>query len=107
MIRWLLNKLLPEDSEPGCGYGPFKWPADHPFTRGCFLHDYDFEQAHIEGKSSKKSLEQANWDMFKRWFWITQAEPDLTERLRLVDDMCRGYPLAKFGGKFLWDGRRE
>lgn len=106
MIRWLLNKLLPEDSEPGCGYGPFKWPKSHPFSRACYLHDWEFGEANRLEESSAKTLDEANWDMFNRWLLIAQAEPSLKKRLELADDICRGYPLAKLGGRLLWDGRR-
>ena len=45
-IKRIFNGIFPEDTEVGCGYGPFKLPANHPFTRGCNIHDFEFGEAH-------------------------------------------------------------
>jgi hypothetical protein len=104
IISWL-KKLLPEDSSNDCGYGPFKLPHDHPFTRGCNLHDFEFAQAH-RGKG-EKSLDQVDWELFYRWVMIARAETTHSGKCALARDICRYWPLARGFGGFLWDGKDE
>jgi hypothetical protein len=104
LIR-LLNKILPEDKEAGCGYGPFKLPQDHPFTRGCNLHDWEFGEAH-EGRG-EKSIQQVDWELFYRWVLIARAEQTYTAKCALAREICKYWPLAHSVGPFLWDGKDE
>jgi hypothetical protein len=104
-FRKLLSHLLPEDPSNDCGYGPFKLPHDHPFTRGCNLHDFEFEQAH-RGKSDK-TIDQVDWELFYRWTMIARAAPTHAKRCELAGEICRYWPLARSVGALLWDGKDE
>jgi hypothetical protein len=100
--RWL-KKLLPHDEEPGCGYGPFKFRGDHPFNRACNLHDYGFDDAADGDGKTDKTLDELDWDLFWRWVLIARAETDYRKRLYLVCDIIYAWPLARLGGKVLYD----
>lgn len=104
-IAKLLGKVLPEDSSNDCGYGPFKLPHDHPFTRGCNLHDFEFDQAH-KGKGNK-GISQVDWELFYRWVLIARAEPTYTGKCELASEICKYWPLAHSFGPLLWDGKDE
>lgn len=103
-LRKIIRSILPVDSSNDCGYGPFKLPHEHPFTRACTLHDYDFLQSHA-GRA-EKSINQADADLFWRWALIAHAEQDATKRCKLFEDICEYWPLARLGGKILWTGPR-
>ena len=106
-MKWLaklINKVLPEDPVPQCGYGPFSLPPDHPFTRACILHDYDFELAH--NGQQKKTLDQVDAELFNRWALIAKNAPTVEEQLELMHDICDYWPWARRGGELLWDGKR-
>ena len=96
----LLKKVLPRDSSNDCGYGPFKLPSNHPFTRACNLHDFEFDNAELSGKS----LAQVDWELFNRWALITGAEEDPLKKCKLAMDICAYWPLARKFGGLLWDG---
>lgn len=102
-IRRIINRIIPEDNSIQCGYGPISLPLDHPFTRACQLHDWEFEQAH-EG-SLEKTIHQVDWDLFYRWVLIAKAEQNPERRCELAKDICYYWVLARWGGNVLWDGR--
>lgn len=104
-ILRFLKKLLPEDPSNDCGYGPFKLPHDHPFTRGCNLHDFEFAQARRGG--GEKTIEQVDWELFYRWVMIARAATTYAEKCRLAGEICRYWPLAHSVGPLLWDGKNE
>lgn len=96
----ILGKIFPQDSSDDCGVGPFKLPHNHPFTRACELHDFEF----VESAHSGKRLSEVDWDLFYRWTLIAQAEMDPLKRCKLAEEICYYWPLARrFGGLF-WDG---
>lgn len=102
-IRAILSKWIPEDPSPQCGYGPLSLPIDHPFTRGCALHDFAFLEAK-EGVS-ERSLEEEDILLFRRWFYIATNASSVEERIMLLHDICRYWPLARGLGPYLWEGR--
>lgn len=110
-LRTVLNKILPEDPTPGPGYYFLRLPGTHPFANlaetsgaGARLHDMDFEAAH--GGASERSLDEADWLLFKRWYlWVEKLE-DPKLRAKYARDICLYWPLARVGGSFLWDGKR-
>lgn len=104
-LKRIFNRLLPEDPSSGCGYGPFKLPADHPFTRGCNLHDLEFDAAH-EGRG-EKSIHQVDWELFYRWVMIARAQPTYSGKCALARDVCRYWTVAHSVGSLLWDGKDE
>lgn len=99
-FKRMLNYVLPRDSSNDCGYGPFKLPASHPFTRACELHDFEFDNAELSGKS----LAQVDWDLFYRWVLIAEKYEDPMKRCKLAMDICANWPLARKFGGLLWDG---
>jgi len=101
-LRRLFGWMVPEDNAPGCGYGVFKLPLDHPFTVGCNLHDWEFGQSHAG--NADKPRDQVDWDLFYRWVLITKSESDLEKRIELVWDIIKLWPLARTGGDLMWDG---
>lgn len=101
----LLRTLIPEDTERGCGYGLLKLPLDHPFNRACDLHDFDFGGAHKEGEAYEKSKDQTDFELAYRWMLIARAEPDPVRRCELIMDICKYWPLARYGGSLMWDGK--
>lgn len=107
-MKWLtriFKNILPEDSEVGCGYGPFKLPANHPFTRGCNIHDWEFDEAH-KGRGDK-GIQQVDWELFYRWVLIAKAEQSFAGKCALAREICKYWPLAHRVGPFLWDGKDE
>lgn len=103
LARRLFGWLFPEDKgPPQCGYGVFKLPLDHPFTRGCTLHDSDYSMAH-EGLA-EKTKDITDWDLLWRWVLIARAEQDPARRIELVFDIIWYWPIARHGGNFMWDG---
>ena len=104
-ISKLVRKIMPEDKATGCGYGPFRLPSDHPFTRGCNLHDFEFDQAHA-GKGNK-GIAQVDWELFYRWVLIARAEPTYTGKCNLASEICKYWPMAHGFGPYLWDGKDE
>lgn len=107
-MSWLgrmLRHLVPEDPNPGCGYGPFKLPLGHPFTRGCNLHDYDFGEAHELGEKAEHTKDQTDSNLAYRWMLIARAEPDPAMQCELIRDICRYWPLARTVGTLMWDGK--
>lgn len=105
MLSKLLRFFLPEDSSNDCGYGPFKLPHDHPFTRGCNLHDYEFDEAH-HGRGDK-TIEEVDWELFYRWVLIAKAETTYAGKCALARQICTYWPLAHGVGPLLWDGKNE
>lgn len=103
LIRRLFGWMFPEDKDNGCGYGIFKLPEDHPFSRGCNLHDSDYALAH-EGLA-EKTKDIVDWDLFWRWTLLTRAEQDPARRIQLCYDICKYWPLAQIGGNLMWDGK--
>ena len=101
-FKRLLNRILPEDKEVGCGYGPFKLSRDHPFTPACNLHDWEFDRANAG--DADKPLAQVDWDLFYRWVLIAKAQKDPEHRAALALEICRYWPLARKVGAYLWDG---
>lgn len=103
-LRKLFRKVLPLDKSNDCGYGPFKLPHDHPFTRACELHDYPYEQGLI-GKE-EHPLDYEDWMLFWRCVLIIKAEQRVERRMELVWDLIKIFPLARAGGKILWPGAK-
>lgn len=103
IFRTLFGWLLPEDGSNDCGYGPFKLPHDHPFTRACVLHDGEFQLSH-EGKQTKTE-DEVDADLFWRWAMIARAASTFEEQTALMRDICEYWPLARIGGPLLWDGK--
>lgn len=101
-VREYLGWLIPEDPVGGCGYGPFKLPLDHPFTRACDLHDYGYGLGH-DG-IPEQTKDELDWDLFWRWTLIAKAEPDLKKRISLCYDIVKLWPLAQIGGYLMWEG---
>lgn len=99
--KTILSKILPKDPSNDCGFGPFKLPHDHPFTRACELHDFEF----VESATSGRRLSEVDWDLFYRWVLIAGAEADPIKRCRLASEICTYWPLARRGGRLLWDGK--
>lgn len=99
----LLSKLLPRDNCSRCGVGVFSLPEDHPFTRACALHDYDFDLAHA-GKA-EKTRAQADKELFWRWALIANNRTDADEACELMEDVCKYWPLARRYGKLFWEGK--
>ena len=92
---------MPRDETNVCGVRPFNLPENHPFTRACGLHDYDFD----ESKTSGQSLLDADWSLFYRWVLIAKAEPDPAIRRKLTRDICKYWPYADRFGELFWDGK--
>jgi len=101
-IRRIFRRILPHDDAIGCGYGPFKLPPDHPFTPGCTLHDYEFDEAHA-GRGTK-GIQQVDWELFYRWVLIAKAQQTYATKCALAREICRYWPLAHAVGGYLWDG---
>lgn len=101
-FRRLLGWAVPEDPEPGCGYGPFKLPMEHEFTRACNLHDYDFGLSHAGEPEKTKDL--VDIELFKRWSMMALAQPNNDEKIRLIKDVCKYWPIARVGGSLMWEG---
>lgn len=95
-------RLLPQDSDISCGYGPLKLRYDHPFTRACELHDWEYSQSHAD--TPDKPIARVDWDLFYRWVIISKSASTDSERCRLALDICIYWPLARLGGVVLWDG---
>lgn len=107
-MRWLrnlLNKFLPEDPDRGCGYFLLKLPLDHPFTRACDIHDWEFQEAH-EGRGEKE-ISEVDWELFKRWFYITNAAESWEAKCALARDMCEFWPWANRVGWLLYDRQEQ
>lgn len=108
-MGWLKNvirKVMPNDHRVGCGVGPhwlpFRLPEDHPFTRACINHDWEFEQA--ETGSPDKELGQVDWNIFWQWVMITKAASTYEEKCKLAAEICKYWPYVyKYSGYF-WDG---
>lgn len=101
LVRWL-NRLIPEDKEVGCGFGPFKLSDDHPFVPACTLHDMAFDDAH-RGVNDK-DLSEVDWDLFFRMVLIAKAQGTPELRCAYAMEICMEWPLARFVGGVLWDG---
>jgi len=93
--------ILPEDKECGCGYWIFKLPLDHPFTRACNLHDYEFGLS--EQGIPEKTKDRADIELFWRWALIAKNQPSDEETLGLIWDIIKFWPLARGVGELLWD----
>lgn len=104
-LQSILRAILPVDPEPGCGYGPFKLPADHPFTPACNIHDWEFDQAHAG--TPDETLIEADADLFWRWAFIARQEKDPVKQMALIEDIIEYWPLARRYGKYLWDGKEK
>lgn len=105
-MSWLtkaIASLLPEDKECTCGYGPFKLPADHPFTPACRIHDWEFVEAH-KGTPDKR-LAEVDADLFWRWVLIARKQPTPEKQIELYEDAIKYWPLARRFGVFLWEGK--
>lgn len=101
-FKTFLNKILPEDKENKCGYGPLSLPADHPFGPACDLHDWEFEQANAG--HADKPLNEVDWSLFYRWVLIAKSMPTPELQCQFAMQICKYWPLARVGGGFLWDG---
>ncbi len=110
MLTWvsrLISRIFPEDPNPGCGYLGLRLPDGHPFHKGgCFKHDDAFADANANGLNSKKTLNQVDWELFCDWYKTASEAPTDAERCQLASEICRYWPLARLGGKVLWDGRK-
>ncbi len=102
LLANVLRKIMPEDKELGCGYGPFKLDPQHPFTPACLLHDNDYGLA-ADGVP-EKTLNQVDWELFHRWAMIAGASESYEERCRLAMQICKMWPLARVAGPLLWNG---
>lgn len=105
-MSWILKqigKLLPSDKCIRCGVGPFSLPVDHPFTRACALHDYDFDQAHAG--TPEKTRAEADKQLFWRWALIANNAPTAEESCNLMRDICKYWPLARDFGGIWWEGK--
>ena len=93
---WEKYNMLPEDPNNVCGYGPFSLPAEHPFTRACILHDYEFDLKHkgevTEGRRSADKM------LLKRMLEIANAE----DSMRLKFEAYAFYGLARVFGGLFW-----
>lgn len=102
--------ILPEDDGPPvCGAKiPFlpRWlttlPEDHPFTRACILHDYEFGLSH-EGKA-EKTKDEADIDLFYRFALLAKAASTSEEKVKLLMDICKYWPLGREVGRLFWEG---
>ena len=101
-FRRFFDWAIPEDPEPGCGYGSFKLPLNHPFTIACNLHDFDFGLSHAGEPEKTKDL--TDIELFKRWSMIALGQSEDYERIRLIKDICRYWPLARTVGNLMWEG---
>lgn len=102
-MSWF-TKLFGRDKCDRCGVGVFSLPTDHPFTRACRLHDYEFDQAHA-GQNNKTRAE-VDAELFHRWALI--AKNTSTTKMQECDlllDICRYWPLARKLGHLFWDGK--
>jgi hypothetical protein len=100
IFKKIFGRIIPQDTSDDCGVGPFKLPHNHPFTRACQLHDYEFVESHRSGKR----LSEVDWDLFYRWVLIAAAEPEPLKRCRLAEDICQYWPIARRFGGWFWDG---
>lgn len=105
LLRRLFGWLIPEDPNPGMGYGPFKISADHPFNRAGLIHDWEFGESHKGTPDSTK--DETDWDFFWRMALIARAEEDMERRLELTWDIIKLWPIARVGGNLMWDGDPE
>lgn len=104
MMSWLKKKVFPSDPNPVCGYGPFSLPEDHPFTRACVLHDHEFQLA--EQGLTEKTLAEADAELFFRWTLIANSQVMIEDKIRLMGEICKYWPLARKVGWILWDGEK-
>lgn len=97
-----MSDELPIDPNPVCGVWIFSLDPNHPFTRACALHDIDFLLAEI-GKNDK-TLNENDSDLFWRWTLIARAQEKPEDQIKLMLEICRLFPVARIGGRLLWDG---
>lgn len=98
----LVNRLLPDDPTPRCGYGPFSLPADSVLTPGCVLHDHAYSLS--EQGVPEETLKEADIDLFRRWVFIAMNQPTIDQKLKAMEEVCEYWPYARTYGKYLWDG---
>lgn len=89
--------MLPEDQNNLCGYGPFSLPADHPFTRACVLHDYEFDLKH-KGEATDGGRATADKMLLKRMLDIAKAE----DSVQLKFEAYAFYGIARVFGGLFW-----
>lgn len=104
-FKRLLNRILPEDKEVGCGYGPFKLSRDHPFTPACNLHDKDFEDAH--NGINERTIDEADWNLFWRMVLIAKSQTTPEKQCAMALEICLEWPLARGFGGITWDGDQK
>ena len=105
-VKDLIRKVLPNDPRRGCGVGPhwlpFRLPDDHPLTRGCDLHDWEFGQS--EEGNPDKTLPQVDWDLFYRWVLIAKAAETYEDKCQLAEEICKYWPYVNRYSGYFWDG---
>lgn len=97
-----LRRIIPDDKVVRCGWGPLSLPTSNRLTPGCRLHDGDYDQAHAG--INEHTLDETDELLFWRWTLIAHNQPTPAERCALAMEICKLWPLARIGGKILWDG---
>lgn len=98
----VLSRIIPRDTERAAGYGIFKLPDGHWMHRAAGLHDDAFDYA----SQNDESLHEVDWMLFYRWVLQVNTNPNYEERCNMALEICRYWPLARYFGRFMWDGKQ-
>lgn len=90
------GSVLPDDSELGCGYGPFKTGVNDPFLRACVVHDYRYEQHESGSEYEGYSRARADREFLSNMLRIAQNDPVQLVRAYVY------YAAVRVLGGFFW-----
>lgn len=104
-LRWLLNLRRPEAND-SAGYGPFRLPEDARWMEiAAIKHDADYEVSDTPKlvtvyDNARRSESDAH--LFYAWSLQANAEKDPIKRCKMYGQICRYWPIARYGGQYLW-----
>ena len=91
-----VGALLPDDRNPGCGYGIFSTGRDDPFVSACLLHDQRYGEHERRPDEGMFSRCEVDTEFLDGMLSIADGDPFLTLRAYTY------YGLTRIFGGLLW-----
>lgn len=73
-------RILPYDSEFGCGWGPFRTSSNDSFHNSCVIHDIRFEQQYLQTQAIPMTRKEADTEFLNNM--LSQANDSILLKLK-------------------------
>lgn len=104
-LRWLLNLRRPEANN-SAGWGPFRLPEDAKWIeRAAVEHDFDYllsETPELLTEYDHATRSESDAHFFYVLCLLANAEKDPIKRCKMYGQICKYWPVARYGGQYLW-----